>query len=343
MISIKSVTPKKDIFVIDGVFDEEQLNLLQNGHNDLKYGWMANKNYKDDQGHWNKYIAGNKKSDLTKIDYSHDETFMNSDIFPLWQKIQMLTGGRKLTQCYINGYTYGTDGYVHTDVARKDNVSNMLHETILIYCNQVWDINYGGETVFFSEDKKDIVFSSLPKKNRIVIFDASIPHVARTVSRNCKILRKVLVFKTIRRVIDGRTCIDFIKGLFGEVNHSGSDFANHLLGTADILSKANVSSDVCAAALFHAIYGTEYFKHSKVIDRDTIKSLIGDYAENLAYLFGTLKDRTNSIINNTPKFDQVTHYHLACIEYANLSEQFPRIGNEKMEKQINQLSTIINL
>lgn len=229
------------------------------------------------------------------------------------------------------------------DIPRHMNVSRDLHETVLVYCNHEWDANYGGETVYFTDDQSEILYSSMPKKNRVVVFDASIPHAARSVSRNCKILRKVLVFKTRRRVIDEKACVEFIKKHFDNIPHSRSTFADHLKGTADILKKHAISIDVCAAGLFHAVYGTAYFKHNTEISRDTVRELIGNYAENLAHIFGTLQNRTEAIINNTENFDRVTRYHLACIEYANLMEQFPRIGTEATKNKIEQLSPIIKL
>lgn len=343
MIKIKPATPNKNIIVIDGMLTDDQLDLLKDNHNDLKYGWKSNRKYNEDQGHWNKLIIGDKKDEDANIDYQHHEKFVTSDIYPIWQKIQMVTGGRALSRCYVNAYTYGTDGYVHMDTPRHKNVSKDLHETVLVYCNQEWDANHGGETVYFTEDMSEIVFSSMPKKNRIVVFDASVPHAARSVSRNCKVLRKVLVFKTRRRIIDEKICVNFIKKNFENIIHSKSNFASHLIGTADILKKHSISSDVCAAGLFHAVYGTTYFKHDANISRDIIKELIGDYAENLAYTFGTLENRTDAIINNTPNFNPVIRYQLACIEYANLYEQFPRIGTEATREKIKQLLPIINI
>ena len=53
-----------------------------------------------------------------------------------------------------------------------------------------------------------------------------------------------------------------------------------------------LNEDVCFAGLFHSIYGTKYFRHETTSDRNSIRKLIGERAERLAWKFCEL-DRNN--------------------------------------------------
>lgn len=49
----------------------------------------------------------------------------------------------------------------------------------LHYCNLTWSPEYGGETIFYSDDKKHIKLASPYTANRLLIFDGSIPHTIK--------------------------------------------------------------------------------------------------------------------------------------------------------------------
>jgi hypothetical protein len=69
------------------------------------------------------------------------------------------------------------------------------------------------------------------------------------------------------------------------IQHSKSNFFNHLIGTFNILKKWKQSEDLCTAGMFHNIYGNKYFNPNLNITREEIKNLIGDTAENLVYKY----------------------------------------------------------
>jgi len=50
---------------------------------------------------------------------------------------------------------------------------------MLYYANPVWELNWGGETLFF-DDTGEIAFASVLKPNRAVVFDSRIYHLAKT-------------------------------------------------------------------------------------------------------------------------------------------------------------------
>lgn len=69
--------------------------------------------------------------------------------------------------------------------------------------------------------------------------------------------------------------------------HSGRSLFDHLIGTHQLLEKWGNADPVCLAGLFHSVYGTSHFTAQSVHldNRREIAAVIGDRAEELAYLF----------------------------------------------------------
>ena len=84
--------------------------------------------------------------------------------------------------------------------------------------------------------------------------------------------------------------IDFLKQLGSDkVKHKNQSLLEHLIGVRDILKKWGVPEYIQDGGLFHSVYGTTYFKPKMTEDREAVRSLIGDKAENLVYLFCNMK------------------------------------------------------
>ena len=82
------------------------------------------------------------------------------------------------------------------------------------------------------------------------------------------------------------TKIDFLKQLGSDkFKHRNQSLLEHLIGVRDILKKWGVPEYVQDGGLFHSVYGTTYFKPQLTIDRDAVRYLIGEKAEELAYWF----------------------------------------------------------
>ena len=80
--------------------------------------------------------------------------------------------------------------------------------------------------------------------------------------------------------------IDFLKQLGSdEVKHRNQSLLEHLIGVRDILKKWGAPEYVQDGGLFHSVYGTTYFKPQMTTDRDAVRYLIGEKAEELAYWF----------------------------------------------------------
>lgn len=88
---------------------------------------------------------------------------------------------------------------------------------------------------------------------------------------------------------------------FQQFPHARDVFSEHLLGTFGILSSWNYTPDITRAGLFHTGYSGDvfifhYFNSWSTHDRQALRDVIGNQAELLVFLFGTL-DRTS--INQT--------------------------------------------
>jgi hypothetical protein len=119
------------------------------------------------------------------------------------------------------------------------------------------------------------------------------------------------------------TKIDFLKSIgCHKTEHSGRTLLEHLIGTYKILDEGFAPIHVCYAGLFHSVYGTAYFKPKTISldNRDVVKDIIGEEAENLAFMFCVIP---------TPRFDNIMSLtdeklrdELLMIEDANREEQF---------------------
>ena len=106
--------------------------------------------------------------------------------------------------------------------------------------------------------------------------------------------------------------------------HNGKTFFDHLLQTSGIVEKLCQKIGIkeyqylVDAALFHSIYGTDYFEHNTAISREKITLIIGERAEQLVYFFCSLPERNIQILQH--KFDKRLQRDLYILEYANLLE-----------------------
>jgi len=173
------------IRLIDNFINQEQLTQI-NEYVDEKgysYGWKSNMN--KEYKHWNLHIGGSKSYRDEIIVEQKD--IQNPLIWNIWERINV--HGNKLIRIYSNAYTYGTEGAIHKD---SDNPNSKTH---MIYINEVWNKDWAGETCFFEND--DILGAILPKPGRFIEFPGTIEHAARSVSKFCPVVRKVLVYKSI--------------------------------------------------------------------------------------------------------------------------------------------------
>jgi SM-20-related protein len=257
----------------------------------LMYGSRSNSET-DTHGHWNKNFTSAGKNNLSDIAYVLEESSQFGSLSLAWKILRdaHLPGGI-LIRCYLNGYTYGTDGYFHTDSERATD------RTSIVYVTDDWQPDWAGETVFL-DAQGEIVKSVLPKKNRAVIFPSNIRHAARGVSRKCSVLRKALIFKTRKKGSESfeRLSNFLIKNEATNYQHRNGTLHDHLVRTFAILESRGFKESVCFGGGLHSFYGTNRYSQSLMTpsSRSEIVAQFGAEAERLACLFSML-DRPGTL------------------------------------------------
>lgn len=85
----------------------------------------------------------------------------------------------RLYRAYTNYASFGDMLYTHTDCAPGAG-----ELTALWFIADQWDVEWGGETLFFDQHE-DAQFVVSPKPGRLVVFDSEILHAGRPPSRIC--------------------------------------------------------------------------------------------------------------------------------------------------------------
>lgn len=123
-----------------------------------------------------------------------------------------------------------------------------------------------------------------------------------------------------------------------KIPHSGRTLLDHLIATCRLLADWRNPAHVCTAGLFHSIYGTRTFRVRAIdhSERRRVRRVIGQRAEQLAYLFGACdRDCFFLMLDEQPVLlhdkvqDQAisvsrdTLHALIEVEVANILEQVP--------------------
>jgi SAM-dependent methyltransferase len=128
--------------------------------------------------------------------------------------------------------------------------------------------------------------------------------------------------------------------------HSGRALLSHLQGTCSLLRGWGTPEALCRAGLFHSVYGSEAFESAIVsgAERPLVRRLIGDEAEQLAWLFG--RCRQQALVDTADTAPRVVDYELGteiavseqqrrdlcelCV--ANWLEQRPRLDHARQQQ-----------
>ena len=97
----------------------------------------------------------------------------------------------KLFRSYCNFASYGDMLFTHTDCP-----SDIPGMTALWYICPEWDVEWGGETLFFDKHK-DCRFACSPRPGRLAVFDGSLLHAGRPPNRICYEPRYTVAFKLV--------------------------------------------------------------------------------------------------------------------------------------------------
>lgn len=115
-----------------------------------------------------------------------NEDFINFGLFDnLPEEIKKIISNYKATRYYSLITNWSVTNRFHVD--RPSDL------TFLYYANLKWDYDWGGETLFSNDKITEIVYTSMYKPGRIVIFDSSIPHRPIPTTSNCPNMRYTFV------------------------------------------------------------------------------------------------------------------------------------------------------
>jgi Rps23 Pro-64 3,4-dihydroxylase Tpa1-like proline 4-hydroxylase len=152
------------------------------------YEYVVNKTLHGDG--W-RFMGFSNRQDPFKfwfLDLSSDPFFADQ-FLPV---IENLSGKKfELERVYANGQTYGLPGSIHRDV--ETDYAPELYYTFVYYVNPVWDVSWGGNTVFINENGS--VDNVLPLRNTGMLFRSDILHYGSEPTRHCPELRVTVAFK----------------------------------------------------------------------------------------------------------------------------------------------------
>jgi hypothetical protein len=100
-------------------------------------------------------------------------------------------------RAYTNVASYGDMLFTHTDC-----LPDQQDLTALWYLCSSWDVEWGGETMFFDAND-EVACAVIPKPGRLVVFDGAIKHVGRPPNRICYAPRYTFAIKFERVRISG--------------------------------------------------------------------------------------------------------------------------------------------
>lgn len=131
---------------------------------------------------------------------------------------------------------------------------------------------------------------------------------------------------------------EFLLENFKNLNHSGKSYIDHATGVFNLLKEMDADQNVCLAGLYHSIYGTDEFDQSVRVLRERVKELIGEYSENLVFIFSTTKNKDSEFLKAP---SNQTEEDLLVISYANLKEQQYRSNDPNLDNLILKYEEVI--
>jgi Rps23 Pro-64 3,4-dihydroxylase Tpa1-like proline 4-hydroxylase len=90
---------------------------------------------------------------------------------------------------YTNFSSYGDTLLTHVDA-----LPNTRELTALWFLCERWDMDWGGETLFYN-DAGDAELAVSPRPGRLLLFDGAIRHAGKPPNRNCNVARYTFAIK----------------------------------------------------------------------------------------------------------------------------------------------------
>ena len=255
------------------------------------YGWPSNKNMP--YGHWN--------ADFTNTGLENTVD-VSGKLLPamkhMWNEVNevMFDNQATLVRCYANRHTFGTEGYIHTDTEREGDLS------CVVYMDEEWNVDWGGETVLYNADKTEIIKSVIPKYGRTVMFAGNLPHCAKPVARICPTVRTTLIFKVLVDLPKIEDQDEKLRDFLIEIQanerpHKNGSLMEHLIRTYYILKTMGAKEVLAYAGGLHSVYGTNAYKgHVLELDDTLVADTFGEEVDRIVRLFHEI-DRPNCLEN----------------------------------------------
>jgi len=164
------------IDVYDNVLENHVAELIDMEMKKLSWKYDYNSQIGQPNKHWH-ILAG------------HDETEIKENnlewLLPIWETalhkydFENKYNVTNYIRMYMNAHTHGIEPHLHVD----DGDFTMIY-----YPRLDWKLEYGGGTLVDGQLLHNF-------GNRLIVFDAYLPHMAMPVSRQCYQLRTCVVFK----------------------------------------------------------------------------------------------------------------------------------------------------
>lgn len=309
--------------LIDNFISENEVDYLTKKYATMLYYGDKSHESIDTHGHWsykpfrlNRNIIQNLPYDITQF-----RAFQRDypDFCALWKRIKeyLPDNGkdRGVSRVYVNGYTYGTDAYIHRDDAWVSEKYFEKSETCMIYLNKEWDYNWGGETVLINDETKEIDYSVLPKMGRLIVFDSNALHGARPLSRLCNNLRLIMVFKAMNTNLNHPGIEYLIKNKFDEKGFENKSLLEYLHNMTNYaVNTYKCDSGVMNCIMFHNIYNLPSIVQP---EREEIRSLIGDQSEEVIWEYSKFNLDTKSILDSNESLMKPYHLMMELVRLEN--------------------------
>jgi Rps23 Pro-64 3,4-dihydroxylase Tpa1-like proline 4-hydroxylase len=128
--------------------------------------------------------------------------------------------------------------------------------------------------------------------------------------------------------------LNYLISISEHIPHGHRNYVDHCFSVFTILKDQRESEDLCLAGLLHSVYGTEFFNADLNTSRETVKNIIGDYAENVIYNFCNLKNRDYDILETLDLKDQLSQ-DLFKLARANLLSQTENNSDKELLNLLN--------
>lgn len=184
--------------IIDNLTDEQFVVAFRNwlDTQTLLYGWKAKKGSKGSFWHKNFVLVDKYKNHYDKDPLASQLTFekLIKESTPVASLASYVSknffGGKELTRVWVNVQSFGDEAAIHYDFPLEYRGKA---QTLVWYPVLEWDPEWGGDVAVF-DDNKEVTHAAVIKPDRAIIFDGTLNHAARPMSRYCEQLRVSVAF-----------------------------------------------------------------------------------------------------------------------------------------------------